>query len=65
MNRYGRRYNARHLKKLLVDNLQGIHPLLQLDVLIGELSAVIGLTKLLLDHLLSARSKGREARAVR
>lgn len=65
MRGYGGKYYARHLKELLVDNLQGIHPLLQLDVLIGKLSPVVGLAELLLDHLLSARSKGREARAIR
>ena len=48
-----------------MDDLQGIHALLQLDVLIGKLSPVLCLAQLLFDHLLGARSKGREARAAR
>ena len=56
--------DSRHLQQLLMDQLQSIYALLQLDVLIGELGLVLSLTQLLLDHLLGARSKGREIRAI-
>ena len=56
--------NSRHLKKLLVDQLQRIHALLELDVFIGELGAVFGLAQLLFNHLLRARSEGRKVRTI-
>lgn len=55
--------NSRHLQQLLVDDLQGIHTLLKLNVFLGELSLVLYLAKLLLNHLLGASSKRREIRA--
>jgi hypothetical protein len=45
-------------QQLLVDELQGIDPLLELDVVWGQLSLVFGLAKLLLDILLGAGCKG-------
>lgn len=55
---------SRHLKQLLVDQLQRIHALLEFDVFIGELSPIFGLAQLLLDHLLRARSEGRKVRTI-
>lgn len=57
--------NSRHLQQLLVDELQRVDALLEFDVLIGELGLVFGLTQLLLDHLLGALRKRREASATR
>lgn len=57
--------HSRHLQEFLVDQLERINALLELDVLVGELSLVVNLTQLLLDHLLGALRKGREAGAVR
>lgn len=50
--------SIRHLEKLLVHELQGIHSLLKLNVLVRELGLVLDLAQLLSDHLLRARSKG-------
>lgn len=57
--------HSRHRQQLLVDKLQRIDALLELDVLIGELGLIFGLTELLLDHLLGALRKRREASATR
>lgn len=48
-----------------MDKLERIDALLELDVFIGELGLVLGLAKLLLDHLLGTLRKRREARTVR
>lgn len=48
-----------------MNQLQRINALLELDVLVGKLSLVLNLAKLLLEHLLRARSKGREVRTSR
>lgn len=48
-----------------MNQLQSIHVLLELDVLVRELGLVLYLAKLLLDHLLRACSKGREVRTSR
>lgn len=48
-----------------MDKLQRIDALLELDVLIGELGLILGLAQLLLDHLLGALRKRREASATR
>lgn len=48
-----------------MDKLERIDALLELDVFIGELGLVFGLTKLFLDHLLGTLRKRREARTVR
>lgn len=46
-----------------MNDLQSIHTLLKLNVFLGELSLVLYLAKLLLNHLLGASSKRREIRA--
>ena len=56
--------DSRHLEQLLVNQLERIHALLELNVLIGQLGLVLDLTQLLLDQLLGALRKRREARAV-
>lgn len=48
-----------------MNQFQRINTLLEFDVLVGELSLVLNLAKLLLEHLLRARSKGREVRTSR
>lgn len=48
-----------------MDKLERIDALLELDVLIGELGLIFNLSQLLLDHLLGALRKWREARAIR
>jgi hypothetical protein len=48
-----------------VDKLERIDALFKLDVFIGELGLVIGLSQLLLDHLLGTLRERREARTVR
>lgn len=48
-----------------MDELERIDALLELDVLIRELGFVVGLTQLLLDHLLGALRERREASATR
>ena len=51
---------SRHLQKLLVNQFQSIHALLKLNILIRQLSLVLYLAKLLLQHLLRAGSKRRK-----
>lgn len=48
-----------------MNQLERIDALLKLDVLIGELGSVFGLTQLLLDKLLGALRERREVRTVR
>ena len=48
-----------------MDKLERINALLELDVFIGELGLVVGLTQLLLDHLLGTLRKRREVRTAR
>ena len=48
-----------------MDQLKSVHALLKLKVFIWKLSLVFGLTQLLFDHLLRARSERRKARTTR
>lgn len=47
-----------------MDQLQRIHTLLKLNIFVWQLRLILDLAKLLLDHLLRPRRKGREIRAV-
>jgi len=57
--------HSRHRQQLLVDKLQRIDALFEFDVLIRQLGLIFNLAQLLLDHLLGALRKRREASAIR